>query len=335
MKIEEMGLPVRAENAIKRANIPTVEILVERMETESDLPRMVGESALVAVRKWLDSGRTAEGYQQAKGLHECIVYHGRMAQTHLVDMCRSLKEMHDSKLYKQLGYATFEDYCETELNISRKHAYKYLAIINKLPLDFVSTSRQIGMEKLYLLTTLTALEQETVIQTTDLESTTVKALKAQIADIRKQAEHDKARAEQEAERLQTESITARQKVIQLEAQVRELESRPIESTYAPVSESAEMEKMRAAMDSISKDAARRIKEAEETAIQQKRSLLQEIQALKAAQTPQQDQGISLISLTNILEDVMDLLDEVATGKNDIADVRCILRQHPKFLPERR
>jgi arsenate reductase-like glutaredoxin family protein len=84
--------------------------------------------------------------------------------------------MRDGKLYKELGYKSFEEYCEAETGIKRRQVYNYIAIAEKLPAEFVQSTAQIGSEKLRLLTTLTDDQREEIAENTDLEQTSVKEL---------------------------------------------------------------------------------------------------------------------------------------------------------------
>ena len=45
-----------------------------------------------------------------------------------IDLCGMLYEMSNKKLYKELGYQTFEDYSKTELGITKQQGHKYLKI---------------------------------------------------------------------------------------------------------------------------------------------------------------------------------------------------------------
>jgi chromosome segregation ATPase len=98
-------------------------------------------------------------------------------------MAQGLKRMRDGKLYKELGYKSFEEYCEAETGIKRRQVYNYIAIAEKLPAEFVQSTAQIGSEKLRLLTTLTDDQREEIAENTDLEQTSVKELKQQIDEL--------------------------------------------------------------------------------------------------------------------------------------------------------
>lgn len=89
--------------------------------------------------------------------------------------------MRDGKLYKELNYQNFEDYCETEIGLKRRQAYKFISVAENLSMDFVQSSAQIGITKLALLAQLDEPQREEIVQSVDLESTSVKELKAKIS----------------------------------------------------------------------------------------------------------------------------------------------------------
>lgn len=181
-----------------------------------------------------------EQYTEAYNLNVKIHTSMQAIQQNLYDMCSALKKMRDGKLYKELGYQNFEDYCKEEAGISRQHAYRYITILEKLPADFVTPGRQIGEHKLFLLTSLTDDQREEITQTVDLENTTVRELKEQISILQSQKESAEADAEQARDAVrETEEAKERtrltlkgmldkriEQVHQLEAQIKELENKP-------------------------------------------------------------------------------------------------------------
>jgi DNA polymerase III alpha subunit (gram-positive type) len=125
----------------------------------------------------------SEDYTRAVTLTRNIIANAQAAQQSLYEVCKGLKEMRDGKLYKELGYQNFEDYTENEVGIGRAHAYRYLSIAENLTEDFVSSMRQIGTTKLALLAKLDEPTRETVTETVDVESVTVKELREQISRV--------------------------------------------------------------------------------------------------------------------------------------------------------
>lgn len=205
-----------------------------------------------------ESLAVTEQYTEAYNLNVKIHTSMQAIQQNLYDMCSALKKMRDGKLYKELGYQNFEDYCENGAGIGRQHAYKYIGIIEKLPSDFVASMRQIGMTKLTLLTALTDDQREEITQTVDLESTTVRELKEQIAALKEESELDRKERDNANEAAQRWKNTAQSaqadnqrledQVQSLTDQVRELESRPVE--VAVPEPSHELQNMQDAMRRI-------------------------------------------------------------------------------------
>lgn len=125
-------------------------------------------------------------YDKALKLHHKIKMSAQAVQQDLWDMCTGLKEMRDGKLYKELGYQNFEQYCDTEFNMSAGNARKYISIIENISEENRSTLNGFGMGKLYLLSTLSEADQQKITADNDVESMTVKELEAQIKELKGQ-----------------------------------------------------------------------------------------------------------------------------------------------------
>ncbi len=122
----------------------------------------------------------SDQHKQAVELHQKILISASLAQQNLWDMCSGLKQMRDGKLYKELGYQNFEDYCETEVGMKRRNVYNYISIVEKINTENVQPVAQIGVKKLSLLATLSSEQQSDIAENLDLETTTYKELKAEI-----------------------------------------------------------------------------------------------------------------------------------------------------------
>lgn len=184
-----------------------------------------------------------DDYVKAVNLNYHIKAAAQVAQQSLYEMCKGFKEMRDSKLYKELGYSTFEDYCKQETGLKKVQVYSYIKVIEKLPESFVHSSEQIGVKKLYFLSSLSEEERTEITEKTDLENTSVRELEQQIRQIR--AEKDKAVADksaaeaeasaaaQQAKSLEKAKNALSQQIAALEAEIKELENRPVEVAVEP------------------------------------------------------------------------------------------------------
>lgn len=201
--------------------------------------------------------------QQAEALHKQITGYGEVIYQSLYGMCTAIKQMRDSKLYKALGYDTFEAYTEEKLGMKSSQVYKYIAIADRLSADFVHSSGQIGVQKLYLLTALTDEQREEITGTVDLSTVTVKQLQQEIYDLKAKALDDRQDSLKQLQEkqdqigaLMDERTAARKKIKALETQVneqadqiKELESRPIDVVPVP-DQSHEVQNLQDAMRRI-------------------------------------------------------------------------------------
>lgn len=182
---------------------------------------------------------------KAVALHQKIVTSAELAQKNLWDMCTSLKEMRDSKLYKELGYREFNDYTTAELGMTDRNAYRYISVIENINPELVTPVSLIGIKKLSLLATISQEQQAEISQKVDLENTTVKKLKEEIDKLKKEAEAAKFHEENIREAYshlektnekhyrnfsseQEKNRKLEQQNINLQKQIKELESRPVE-----------------------------------------------------------------------------------------------------------
>lgn len=156
-------------------------------------------------------------HQEAVETHQQIITSANLAQQNLWDMCQGLKKMRDNKLYKELGYPNFENYCENEVGFSREQGRKYISIIENINLENANSSWHLGVSKLYLLSTISEPEQAEIAKNVDLENTTVKELKVKIDSLK----IDNLALKADVKRAESQLAEANE-------QIEELESRPIE-----------------------------------------------------------------------------------------------------------
>ena len=214
-------------------------------------------------------------YTKAVALHRRICANAQAAQDSLFEVCNGLKEMRDGKLYKELGYSTFEEYSNKEIGFSKKQSYQYIAIAEKFGENVTPGLRNIGVSKLYLLSTLSDEERAEVVEKNDIESISKRELESKIADLKKANERlmgkiDEAEKKAENSRKSEESACGKLSILRtdlemqqqktkqlesenasLEAQVKELESRPVEVA---------VEKDTAAIESLQKENAEKMQE---------------------------------------------------------------------------
>ena len=217
-------------------------------------------------------------YIKAAELDRRIKTSAQLAQQSLYDMCMGFKEMRDSRLYKQLGYSDFGDYCEKETGFTPRSAYRYISIAENLPSDFVTPVSQIGVRKLYLLSTLSEEERTQVTENTDLENTSVRELEEKVKQLKIKADkadmlsHRLEDMNNICDTISKQRDKADRRIRQLEAEIKELESRPIE--VAVETDSKEVANLKDAMRRVDLDWSEKYSKLEEDSLKDRRELLQ-------------------------------------------------------------
>lgn len=255
-------------------------------------------------------------YIKAAELDRRIKTSAQLAQQSLYDMCMGFKEMRDSRLYKELGYSDFGDYCEKETGFSRMNVYNYIRVAEKLPQDFVNSSLQIGVKKLTLLAKLSDEERTELAENIDLESTTVKELKAKIDILqneRDRAMESNAEASHQVFIADKKVLEMKNKVTQLEAEIKDLESRPIE--VAVETDSKEVANLKDAMRRVDLDWSEKYSKLEEDSLKDRRELLQK------AEQAEKDKQDKLSQLREELDRTKAEYEKKLSGKADTAPVQ--------------
>lgn len=255
-------------------------------------------------------------YIKAAELDRRIKTSAQLAQQSLYDMCMGFKEMRDSRLYKELGYSDFGEYCEQETGFSRMNVYNYIRVAEKLPQDFVNSSLQIGVKKLTLLAKLSDEERTELAENIDLESTTVKELKAKIDILqneRDRAMKSNAEASHQVFMADKKVLEMKNKVTQLEAEIKELESRPIE--VAVETDSKEVANLKDAMRRVDLDWSEKYSKLEEDSLKDRRELLQK------AERAEKDKQDKLSQLRAELDRTKAEYEKKLSGKTEITSTQ--------------
>lgn len=187
-------------------------------------------------------------YLSAVEIDQRIKTTAKALAENLFDLCGLFYKMSSEKLYKELGYQNFADYCEKEIGIHREQGRKYARIGG----EFLDQNAQstwhfeaLGTEKLYLLARLDEPEREEIQQTVNLEDVSVRELKAEIARLKeekaaaetamKTAEDERNKSSEELMTVQGEKelikmqLERRQKALDAaNEKITELENRPVE-----------------------------------------------------------------------------------------------------------
>lgn len=168
-------------------------------------------------------------YSQAVQADALIESGFEMTQMGIAKVCRGVKLMHDGKLYRQLGFQNFEEYCQNK-GFTKQYGNQLVKIAEMLEHEngnSVSVLKNLGVKKLYQLAMLEPEQREEIIQTVDVESVTVKKLKTEISTLKDKQKQ----AESRISELESENQDKQDKIISLERQNEELENQPRDTVF--------------------------------------------------------------------------------------------------------
>ena len=146
----------------------------------------------------------------AEELHEQVCADAQRAASAMLDFCRSLKTMRDTRLYTELGCTSFDDYVERKIGLKRRQVYNYIQTYERLGSTVLQSNAQLGITKLQLLCEISAPDIPAFLEENNLAGMTVAEIKRMIADREGQAEQ----------------------ISLLQEQVRILASRPLDFAFA-------------------------------------------------------------------------------------------------------
>ncbi len=258
-------------------------------------------------------------YIKAAELDRRIKTSAQLAQQSLYDMCMGFKEMRDSRLYKELGYSDFGEYCEKETGFTKVNVYRYISIAENLPQDFVTSRLQIGVKKLTLLSKLSEDERTQVTENTDLENTSVRELEEKVKQLKIKADradildHRLNDMNENCDRISKQRDKAELRIRQLEKEIKDLESRPIE--VAVETDSKEVANLKDAMRRVDLDWSEKYSKLEEDSLKDRRELLQK------AEQAEKDKQDKLSQLREELDRTKAEYEKRLAEKTDITPIQ--------------
>ena len=143
-------------------------------------------------------------YKTAVELDQRIKTTAKTLAENLFELCGLFYKMSSEKLYKELGYPNFAEYCENEVGIKRTQGFKYATIgesFKKKNVQSTEHFEKLGTEKLYLLAKLDEPEREEIQQNVNIEDVSVKKLKAEIERLKEQSKKNERELSEENHEL--------------------------------------------------------------------------------------------------------------------------------------
>lgn len=106
--------------------------------------------------------------------------------TAVYNIGKCMTAMKERQLYRELGYDTFEEYCEQKYKLKRSQAAKYISVYQNLDESYILENQGAGIQKLYMLSQISEEDRESISEAP--EELSVKELQAEIDKLREERE---------------------------------------------------------------------------------------------------------------------------------------------------
>ncbi len=125
--------------------------------------------------------------ERAALLDSRIKANSQIAAESLVAVGRDLKAMRDEKLYAELGYESFEDYCNIKAHISLRGAYNFIKVYETYG-DKLADIQHLGITKLVAMTALEPEERLELIESGAAKDLSTRELEKKIEEMQKKCD---------------------------------------------------------------------------------------------------------------------------------------------------
>lgn len=135
-----------------------------------------------------DTQVSSERQDRAAKLTQQIMANGKIAANSMIEMGRDLKAVRDERLFTEMGYENFEEYCEKKIGIGKRHGYNFIQIYEKFGEEKLGQLQQFGITKLLEIAKLDDEDADDLLQHNDINALSVRELSAKVDEYRNKYE---------------------------------------------------------------------------------------------------------------------------------------------------
>lgn len=144
-----------------------------------------------------DTSISTERQDRATQLTQRIMANGKIAASSMIEMGRDLKVVRDERLFTEMGYENFEEYCEKKIGIGKRHGYNFIQIYEKFGEEKLGQLQQLGITKLLEIAKLDDEDADDLMQHNDVNALSVRELSAKVDEYRNKFEQLTLQLEEE------------------------------------------------------------------------------------------------------------------------------------------
>lgn len=117
-----------------------------------------------------------------------IITNGSIAAECMVQMGRDLKAVRDERLYTEMGFDSFEEYCEKKVGVGKRHGYNFIQVYERFGEEQLSAIQSLGITKLLEIAKLDNEDMAELMHNNDVAQMSVRQLKARVEEFEKRVE---------------------------------------------------------------------------------------------------------------------------------------------------
>lgn len=144
-----------------------------------------------------DTSISTERQDRATQLTQRIMANGKIAASSMIEMGRDLKVVRDERLFTEMGYENFEEYCEKKIGIGKRHGYNFIQIYEKFGEEKLGQLQQLGITKLLEIAKLDDEDADDLMRHNDVNALSVRELSAKVDEYRNKFEQLTLQLEEE------------------------------------------------------------------------------------------------------------------------------------------
>lgn len=144
-----------------------------------------------------DTSISTERQDRAAQLTQRIMANGKIAASSMIEMGRDLKTVRDERLFTEMGYENFEEFCEKKIGIGKRHGYNFIQIYEKFGEEKLGQLQQLGITKLLEIAKLDDEDADDLMRHNDVNALSVRELSAKVDEYRNKFEQLTLQLEEE------------------------------------------------------------------------------------------------------------------------------------------
>ena len=140
---------------------------------------------------------STERQERAVKLTRQIISNGNIAASCMVEMGRDLKTVRDERLFSEMGYESFEEYCEKKVGVGKRHGYNFIQVFERFGEEKLAQLQGLGITKLLDMAKLDDEEVSDLMQNNNVAELSTRELSAKIEEYRNKYEQLTLQLEEE------------------------------------------------------------------------------------------------------------------------------------------